>query len=76
MFNFTNEDNLEVSDEILMQRIRFWRDQQLGLSDWTQANDTPLTATKKTKWATYRQELRDLPASQTNVRDIKEPKQP
>jgi hypothetical protein len=76
MFNFTNEDNLEVSDEILMLRIRFWRDQQLTLCDWTQQNDSPLTATKKTKWADYRQELRDLPASNADVKKIVEPKKP
>ena len=31
--------------------------------DWTQANDSPLSSSKKTEWATYRQALRDLPAN-------------
>ena len=37
------------------------RDSRLVESDWTQLPDSPLTSTKKTEWATYRQELRDLP---------------
>tara|TARA_B100000131_G_scaffold224717_1_gene216324 strand:- start:1399 stop:1896 length:498 start_codon:yes stop_codon:yes gene_type:complete len=31
--------------------------------DWTQANDSPLSTSKKTEWATYRQVLRDLPSN-------------
>ena len=31
--------------------------------DWTQAVDSPLSSSKKTEWATYRQVLRDLPAN-------------
>ena len=33
------------------------------MSDWTQGSDVPSKI--KTPWATYRQELRDLPANQT-----------
>lgn len=29
-------------------------------SDWTQSNDSPLTAEQKTAWSTYRQALRDI----------------
>ena len=43
--------------------IRDLRSKYLALSDWTQAADSPLTDTKKAEWATYRQQLRDLPAS-------------
>jgi|13_taG_2_1085334.scaffolds.fasta_scaffold16151_2 hypothetical protein len=35
-------------------------------SDWTQAADSPLTDAKKAEWATYRQQLRDLPANTTD----------
>ena len=31
--------------------------------DWTQAADSPLSDAKKAEWATYRQQLRDLPAN-------------
>ena len=35
----------------------------LARSDWTQGADVPSAI--KTPWATYRQQLRDLPASST-----------
>ena len=34
-------------------------------SDWTQANDSPLSAEQKQTWAVYRQSLRDLPQNST-----------
>ena len=43
--------------------LRGRRDMFLQESDWTQFNDSPLSEAKKTEWATYRQELRDLPAN-------------
>ena len=45
--------------------LRLERNKRLTESDWTQANDSPLSSDKKTEWATYRQALRDLPASTT-----------
>ena len=42
-------------------RLRMERDSLLVSSDWTQYNDSPLADEVKTSWATYRQELRDLP---------------
>ena len=42
-------------------RLRRERDSLLVSSDWTQYNDSPLADEVKTSWATYRQELRDLP---------------
>ena len=46
-----------------MNNLREQRNQKLIDSDWTQAADhsSPLSNTKKTKWSTYRQSLRDLP---------------
>ena len=38
------------------------RDALLAASDWTQANDSPLTTEVKTSWASYRTALRDLPS--------------
>ena len=43
--------------------LRLERNRRLAKCDWTQGNDSPLTSDKKTEWATYRQALRDLPAS-------------
>lgn len=37
------------------------RNDLLYQSDWTQIPNNPLTAEKQAEWATYRQELRDIP---------------
>ena len=55
---------LAAETEMLNVRNRETRNQLLAESDWTQFNDSPLTGEVKTSWATYRQTLRDLPASE------------
>ena len=52
------------------EELRDLRDFKLSECDWTQIADVPLTEEQKTAWATYRQELRDLPA---NTEDPKNP---
>ena len=44
-------------------RLRRKRDELLSKCDWTQGGDVPTET--KTKWQTYRQTLRDLPANQS-----------
>ena len=51
----------EQIDAITAIDKRITRNQLLAESDWTQFNDSPLTGELKTSWATYRQELRDMP---------------
>jgi hypothetical protein len=43
--------------------LRHFRDSRLNVCDWTQANDTQLSEAEVVAWKTYRQELRDLPAT-------------
>lgn len=50
----------------VMQRLREKRDARLKMSDWTQMSDSPLSESKKQEWATYRQQLRDLPVGYTD----------
>jgi len=50
-------------NEYLRQR----RTIKLKFCDWTQVPDSPLSSTKKAEWQTYRQALRDLPATLGNV---------
>ena len=50
-----------------MQRVKTARNMLLSNSDWTQGSDSPLSDSEKTKWATYRQELRDLPEGKDTV---------
>lgn len=48
------------SDTALAAQIRAKRNELLQQSDWTQSNDSPLTAEIKAAWAKYRQQLRDI----------------
>ena len=49
----------------LISRMRQERNALLAQSDWTQMADSPLSNSEKAEWATYRQALRDFPASWT-----------
>ena len=44
-----------------MGELRIERNKRLAQTDWSQSPDVPSTI--KDKWLTYRQALRDLPAS-------------
>jgi hypothetical protein len=63
----------DVSDEIYLARLRYWRDTELARTDWTQVADS---VCDKTAWAAYRQALRDLPASNSDPRKIELPTAP
>jgi hypothetical protein len=56
--------------------MRLKRDSLLLQSDWTQMPDSPLTDSKKAEWATYRQQLRDFPATWTPADTANFPDQP
>lgn len=57
---------LDVGVAPLWATLRSQRNSLLSSSDWTQLADSPMSPTKKTAWATYRQSLRDLPANTTD----------
>lgn len=42
------------------RKVRQIRNGLLAQSDWTQANDSPLSVEQKRKWSGYRQSLRDI----------------
>ena len=56
--------------------LRHMRDTLLRESDWTQFTDSPLTDSKKTEWKTYRQSLRDLPATESDPENATFPTKP
>lgn len=65
--------------ELFMSRLRWERDRILASCDWTQMPDSPLTSEQKTNWSTYRQALRDFPATittQTTLEELVWPTQP
>jgi hypothetical protein len=51
-----------IPDEYLVERMRNHRNRLLAESDWTQLPDAPVD---RAAWATYRQALRDFPATWT-----------
>jgi len=63
----------EVPNEYFFERIRNWRNRELSASDWTQVTDS---TANKTAWATYRKELRDLPAQNKDPKKIVFPTRP
>jgi len=69
--NMGNDD--EVTNEIFVARLRYWRDTELARTDWTQVADAPVD---QAAWATYRQALRDLPSSNKDPRKIDLPVAP
>ena len=60
-----NQITEEEQTENYLAAIRVERNNLLHTSDWTQGNDSPLTDEVKASWATYRQELRDIPETYT-----------
>ena len=56
--------------------LRHLRDILLKESDWTQSPDSPLSDAKKDEWKTYRQNLRDLPATESDPENATFPTQP
>jgi hypothetical protein len=72
-FDGYREMSVDDLDYKLFKRIRNWRNAELVKSDWTQLADS---VCDKAAWATYRQTLRDLPASNADPRQIELPAQP
>ena len=65
--------------QLLWEVIREERDNRLQASDWTQIPNNQLSGSKEVEWATYRQALRNIPATDPDVTDPDEvvwPEQP
>ena len=50
----------------LWNSLRKLRNLKLQECDWTQLTDSPLSEEEKDAWASYRQELRDMPTNMTD----------
>jgi hypothetical protein len=68
-------DNAIASDEWLAI-ARWWRNLLLSESDWSQVSDNSLSEIQREQWRQYRQELRDIPDSVSNPKDIVFPDMP
>jgi len=63
----------QVERDLEWKAIRAERDRLLAASDWTQVSDAPVDAAA---WATYRQQLRDLPQNYILPSDVEWPEEP
>ena len=69
-----DSENLEYKvfdtpNEYLFSLIRNNRNMLLSETDWTQFNDSPLSADKIEEYKVYRQKLRDFPTTITNPKE-------
>jgi hypothetical protein len=66
-------NTLTVVDDVQEEDVVAWMRERrrllLAECDWTVGADSPLSDSKKTEWQTYRQALRDLPATYPDVTD-------
>jgi hypothetical protein len=56
-------EEIAAIDTAMAEGKKIDRDIKLLTSDWTQLADAPITDAQKADYATYRQELRDMPAA-------------
>ena len=64
-YEVTTADAAEIAERLAdeSEMVREERDRRLTACDWTQLHDSPLSNEDAAAWATYRQELRDLPSA-------------
>ena len=77
----TAEEIKEMEDraaeaDLDFSMVRGQRDGMLRNTDWTQIADATLGSHTAEEWATYRQELRDLPTGFTKVSEVVWPTPP
>jgi len=67
--------NPDLEYQSLEQALQQVLIEMLYASDWTQIPNNPLTSTKCSEWATWRQQIRDFPATwiPSNEADIPDP---
>lgn len=71
--NLLQPHETDIPDEWLVERMRHYRNRLLADSDWTQLPDAPVD---REAWATYRQTLRDFPATWTPSPTVNFPEAP
>jgi hypothetical protein len=73
MLNWDSSIVENADTEQQFDYVRVVRNAELAATDWTQVADAQCD---KAAWATYRQALRDLPASNSDPKKIKFPTRP
>lgn len=75
IIDFSSEE-LSAINASKSEGIRSQRNELLAKCDWTQLADCSLSDTDKAAWVTYRQALRDLPASEGFPNTVTWPTEP
>ena len=80
-YDLTAEEEAEMdarieAHDLDMDNMRGQRNALLSGSDWTQIGDAALGDHTAEEWATYRQSLRDLPATYSRVSEVVWPNDP
>tara|TARA_B100000029_G_scaffold511703_1_gene606468 strand:+ start:142 stop:666 length:525 start_codon:yes stop_codon:yes gene_type:complete len=75
-FHKWNKTDWEEDLDEKWEYTRTTRNGLLADSDWTVLTDSPLSTSKKTKWKTYRQELRDIPSTFSKTDTVTWPTKP
>lgn len=65
-----------LSDDQLSRQVRGQRDRLLTACDWTQMPDVPFTDEQRAAWAEYRQALRDIPETTSDMAAVEWPAAP
>jgi len=60
VFDFTTKQWV-LTPDLAITDVLMARNKLLFSTDWTQIPNNPLTSEQQAEWATYRQELRDIP---------------
>jgi len=69
-------EDMRAEADLDFSRTRTQRDSMLRDTDWTQIADAALGDHTAEEWATYRQELRDLPSKHSKVSEVVFPDDP
>jgi len=80
-YDLTAEEEAEIAAraeaaDLDLSHVRSQRNGLLSASDWTQIGDAALGDHTAEEWATYRQALRDLPATYGRVSEVVWPNDP
>jgi hypothetical protein len=69
-------EDMRAEADLDFSRVRMERNGMLRDTDWTQIADAALGDHTAEEWATYRQELRDLPSAHSKVSEVVWPTPP
>ena len=69
-------EDMRAEADLDFSRVRMERNGMLRDTDWTQIADAALGDHTAEEWATYRQELRDLPSKHSKVSEVVWPDDP